>query len=306
VAANDLGIVRPALSRHIKKIEDYAGTELFSRLPRGVRLTGAGEVFLGHCRRILQEVASAEATLRNNAAVECRNVALGITGPIAALAGEALIDKIGKEFPDVVVKLVAASSQTLITQLLDGFLDIALVVTGSIKAFHLPKVKLIPLFADPLFVVSAPQPGRAKAFYTKGDLTSAPIILNLSAGDLLRQQAPDLYKNLSIACDTDSDEITRSLVLHRKGVTLCPKRVFQRDLDQGLMAAFPISDIQVYVTLGLAYLEDRLSDELRKIVRIVKIGIDDLLARGIIASENPHCRTSTRGSGNSSAISGAH
>jgi DNA-binding transcriptional LysR family regulator len=61
-AAERLGIAQPALSRQIQDLEKELGFTLFDRLPRGVKLSAAGKLFLGDARRILQEVQ--EARLR--------------------------------------------------------------------------------------------------------------------------------------------------------------------------------------------------------------------------------------------------
>lgn len=52
-AAEQLNIVQPALSRKVKQLEEEIGTELFERLPRGVRLTQAGEFLLLEARALL-------------------------------------------------------------------------------------------------------------------------------------------------------------------------------------------------------------------------------------------------------------
>src|SRR5216684_478662 len=61
-AAERLHIAQPALSRQIQDLEKEIGFPLFDRLPRGVKLSAAGKLFLEDARRILAEVQ--EATRR--------------------------------------------------------------------------------------------------------------------------------------------------------------------------------------------------------------------------------------------------
>jgi DNA-binding transcriptional LysR family regulator len=59
-AAARLHVAQPALSRQIQDLEREMGFLLFDRLPRGVRLSEAGKLFLGDARRILQDVDEAK------------------------------------------------------------------------------------------------------------------------------------------------------------------------------------------------------------------------------------------------------
>jgi DNA-binding transcriptional LysR family regulator len=60
-AAERLRVAQPALSRQIQDLEDEIGFKLFDRLPRGVKLSAAGKLFLEDARRILQQVNEATA-----------------------------------------------------------------------------------------------------------------------------------------------------------------------------------------------------------------------------------------------------
>ena len=59
-AASALRIAQPAVSRQIRRLEDELGARLFVRNPRGMALSEAGHVFLGHARTILDGVRAAE------------------------------------------------------------------------------------------------------------------------------------------------------------------------------------------------------------------------------------------------------
>ncbi len=54
-AAERLNLTASALNRRVMDIEEELGTLLFERRPRGVRLTSAGELFLGLARRQLSD-----------------------------------------------------------------------------------------------------------------------------------------------------------------------------------------------------------------------------------------------------------
>jgi len=57
-------VAQPALSRQIQNLEEEIGFKLFERLPRGVKITAAGEFLLKEARRILQEVNDATASAK--------------------------------------------------------------------------------------------------------------------------------------------------------------------------------------------------------------------------------------------------
>jgi DNA-binding transcriptional LysR family regulator len=73
-AASRLRVAQPALSRQIQDLEAEVGFKLFERLPRGVKLSAAGKLFLQDARRILQEV--------NEAAARAGRVARGLSGTL--------------------------------------------------------------------------------------------------------------------------------------------------------------------------------------------------------------------------------
>jgi len=65
-AARRLRVAQPALSKQVRDLEGELGVTLFHRLPRGVRLTRAGETFLIEARGTLDAAARAVAVATGN------------------------------------------------------------------------------------------------------------------------------------------------------------------------------------------------------------------------------------------------
>ena len=101
-AANRLHVVQPALSRQIRDLERELGFLLFDRLPRGVRLSAAGKLFLNDARRILQDVAEAKRRAERMALGQAGTLRVGIA---TAISWHGLVVNAFREFrrrqPDV-------------------------------------------------------------------------------------------------------------------------------------------------------------------------------------------------------------
>jgi DNA-binding transcriptional LysR family regulator len=101
-AAERLQIAQPALSRQIQDLEREVGFLLFERLPRGVRLSEAGKVFLSDARRILQDVDDAKRRAERIALGQAGTLRVGIA---TAVSWHGLVVNAFREFrrrqPDV-------------------------------------------------------------------------------------------------------------------------------------------------------------------------------------------------------------
>ena len=82
-AAERLHIAQQPLSRQIQDLEREVGFLLFERLPRGVRLSEAGKVFLSDARRILQDVDDAKRRAERIALGQAGTLRIGIATAIA-------------------------------------------------------------------------------------------------------------------------------------------------------------------------------------------------------------------------------
>ncbi len=75
-AADELAITSTALNRRILSMEEELGVALFERLPTGVRLSVAGELFIHHARRQLADMERVKSQLADLAGERRGHVAI--------------------------------------------------------------------------------------------------------------------------------------------------------------------------------------------------------------------------------------
>ena len=134
-AANRLHVVQPALSRQIRDLERELGFLLFDRLPRGVRLSAAGKLFLNDARRILQDVAEAKRRAERMALGQAGTLRIGIA---TAISWHGLVVNAFREFrrrqPDVELVLHHMVSVHQVEAVLSDRLDAGL--AAAVTPWH--------------------------------------------------------------------------------------------------------------------------------------------------------------------------
>ena len=128
-AANRLHVAQPPLSRQIQDLERELGFPLFDRMPRGVRLTAAGRMFLNDARRILLDVDEAKRRAERIALGKAGTLRIGIT---TAISWHGLVVNAFREFrrrqPDVELVLHHLNSVHQVKGVVSDRLDVGFAV----------------------------------------------------------------------------------------------------------------------------------------------------------------------------------
>ena len=95
-AAEKLFIAQPALSAQIKQLEEEVGAALLVRLPRGVRLTPAGESFFGDAKAILARAQQASVRAREKQSGQRTTLRLGLVPTATHSVLPGLLRRVGE------------------------------------------------------------------------------------------------------------------------------------------------------------------------------------------------------------------
>ncbi len=152
-AAEALSFTQPAVSRQIATLEREAGAQLIERLPRGVRLTEAGRVLLGHAEAILDRMTAARAQVEAVARVEAGRLRIGAFPTANATVVPQAIAAFARLHPAVELSLEEAVSAELVVALRAGELDVAIATDPPPR--DIEDLTVVEVAEDPMLVALA-------------------------------------------------------------------------------------------------------------------------------------------------------
>ena len=149
-AAEALSFTQPAVSRQIAALEREAGAQLLERTPRGIRLTEAGRVLLGHAEAILDRMAIARSQVESVASLTGGRLRIGSFQTANATIVPRAIAAFARAHPDVELSLAEAITPAAVARLRAGEIDVA--VVAQLPDLDTADLEIVDLVDDEIFV----------------------------------------------------------------------------------------------------------------------------------------------------------
>jgi len=125
-AADALNVASSALNRQILDLEGDLGSALFERLPRGVRLTAAGEVFLAYARQAISELKAVESQVEQLRGMVRGQVGVAAVESVASELLPSTITQFQAEHPNVRFNVRIGAPEELVASLIADQVDLIL------------------------------------------------------------------------------------------------------------------------------------------------------------------------------------
>lgn len=256
-AAERLSLTQPAVSHHMKQLEEELGVTLFVRGRRkGFSLTPQGEIAAKYARRMSALYEKLRVELEN-AEKNLTKLRVGITHTAESnLTAQALAKCSG---PDLSITILTDSIQNLYDMLENYELDLAIAegTPGS------PMLCSLMLDTDYLVCVLAREHPLAKrAMITLGELKRERMILRLPSSATRRlfeatlNSLNETIGSFNIILEVDNIATIKDLVRKQMGVSILPRSACMDELRKGKIAALPIENLSMVRETRLVYSRD--------------------------------------------------
>jgi DNA-binding transcriptional LysR family regulator len=271
-AAERLRIAQPALSRQIQDLERDIGFPLFERLPRGVKLSAAGRLFLEDVRRILQEVQEATRRAERVASGKAGTLRVGF---VESISWHGVVPESFRRFrqkqPDAELIPVPMLSLAQVEAVRSGRLD-----AGFIASFATLGEELDQRAVTQHKIVLAAPKGHPVTKQTRlrlRELIGLPFVwfprrANPAAYDRMMEACfRGGLKSLRIVQEADDHSTILSLVNCRLGLALVSDSV-RWHCPRGVVL-LPIADLNLPVPFSLIWRKDNKSPLLQRFLAVL-------------------------------------
>ncbi|WP_316980075.1 LysR substrate-binding domain-containing protein [Shumkonia mesophila] len=235
-AAKSLHIAQPALSHHVRQLEESLGVSLFNRRSRGITLTEEGTALLHHARSIVSRIEDAENELRNRTLEVTGSITLGLASSIAAPLTPLLLNSVHSKHKGITLHLVEGTSAALAEWVISERLDMALNLEDVVE--H----RCMPLFNEDLYLV-----GPAGAFANDGATqisfkaaTLRPLMLparHHSMRMLIEREAVKRTLTIKTAYEIDGHGPLKAAIAAGFGHSILSWAAIQQECAAGLLSA---------------------------------------------------------------------
>ena len=229
-AARALHTVQSNVSTHVRRLEEELGVTLVDRRRGGP--TDEGAAVLERARRVGHELAAIEADVSSLGAQVTGTVRLGVIGTTGRWLAPQLFDRVDGAHPGVRVVMVEATTTSLVPQIEDNRLDLAIV--------NLP-VSSRGVTAEELFdedrVLAAPRdhPLAHRSEVDLAELAEHPLLLEPEGTgfrDALDARLAESGLELRARAEVDGMRLLTSLVLSGFGAAVLPASAVTADRDR--------------------------------------------------------------------------
>ncbi len=279
-AAEQINAAPSAVNRQVLNLEEEFGTPLFERLPRGMRLTEAGEIVVGQIRQWQAENARTRSRVEDLKGRSGGHIRIGIMECLAYEFLPRAFEDLRRSYPDASLHSKVSGTGEIVRQLAAGEIDLAV-------TFNLPRdsgFKVLHEVKMPLGLVTPKDhPLSRAAGVHRDDLFDLPVVVadnSVTIGPVVAAMMERSRTPSVPLVTTNSISTLKGMVRRGAAVSiLTPIDVYGELLADELHFA-PIAGTRMFELLSVAARDmNTLSASAAALAAIIGVALDEALQK---------------------------
>ena len=257
-AARQLSLSQPAVSQHIRQLEELLGVKIFEYAHNQLSLTAEGELVVKYARRMIALYDNLRQALKNERE-QVHSLTVGITHTAeSSMIIEALAAYISN-FGDLNMKILTNTTDKLYASLKNYELDFAF-VEGKTND---PSLGYMMLDTDCLVLAVPPSHRLAtRSVVSIGQLQREKLILRLPNShtrDLFEASLESQGLRLdefNVTMEIDSIATIKDLICHNFGVSVLAKSACMNEVKNGKLSVLSVENLSMMREINIVYQKD--------------------------------------------------
>lgn len=277
VAAKELHLSQPALSRSIQRLEESLGVKLFDRGPKKATLTVFGEALLPRAATIVNSLRDANQLIDDMRGVKIGEFKVGFGPVYADLLAARSIWRFCKMYPRVKIHTLVGRYAELVEALTNGQIDIFVgetsIITPRNKYWIVPLKKRVAVYCcrdnHPIFQSKSIDQNLVTSYpliSCQLPIRFIPLIKKPSEGIQTDKQ---VFFYSDIVCD--SFAISKQIVKNSDAIGLIPRILIASELERGEFRILHFKHKEISTMSGIVRFAGRdPSPAMEKYIEVVK------------------------------------
>jgi LysR family transcriptional regulator, transcriptional activator of the cysJI operon len=261
-AAEILNLTQPAVSQHIKYLEENYGVSLIKKQGKEINLTEEGIVLYKYTRELVLLHRNLEAELKNKSGIR-KMYDIGASMTIGGYVLPYILAEHKKSYPNIDIILQVSNTEDIIHKLLNRKLDLALIEGNFDKdKFNYKKFK----DDEMVLAVSPRHPYARKDKVSIEEILHGELILREKGSgtrEIFEDKLTDLgcnLKDFNPYMELGSISAIKSLVEENLGYTIISKETIRKEQRLGTIKIVPVDRMEINREFNFIYLKESNKD----------------------------------------------
>lgn len=254
-AAREHHISQPAVSRHMKLLQDEFRSKFFKKLGRGIELTQRGRAFFNDASALVTGVKNLK---RSHGAQDTSSLTIAATPGASAVLLPSIIARFRESHPSIRITLHSGNSAEIQRWLMASVVEFAIVnASPESPSFHVE-----PFRTERKTAFIAANHRLAKKDAESIELAKIPLILKTSHPNLTHKDEQPIglskrgNRKLAIAIRCGSSRSVKELVRHGAGIGILYDDAVRGNIDRGEFRAVKIAGIDLVRQSHIVFQKD--------------------------------------------------
>ena len=275
-AARLLHVTQPAVSAHIRLLEESFGAKLFECHNRGVTLTQIGEVVYEYSLKIIELYEAMERKIDTVRKLPAQSLVVGASHTVGHYVLPCIVWAFSESHPETEIRIEIAGTGEILRQVREGKVELGLVEGPA----WFPDLEIMEVPGDVLVLIAPTGYWSNKTTLTLEELKKEPFILP-QKGSGLREELEEAlravgmgFNDLTPVTEMHSHEAIKSAVESGLGISIVPRLTAIREQRRGNLQILAIDGFPAETSFRLVYRPEYQTEIAKRFIKYVRMPVD--------------------------------